>query len=118
VGKGKVAAVVLGNPFSDFIDAVQNAKGAAGTAAGDVASYYAPDALRRVPNVAVTATWVTVVRTESELWMVLDRAEAYLPLGKIAAKVADPLEKLGNVITIPVSATATAFGAVTCAAGS
>lgn len=56
--------------------------------------------------------------TPSEITVILEHAERVLPFGKIAAKVADPLEALGFVITIPISVTASGFGAVTCAAGS
>lgn len=73
--------------------------------------------LRMVPNVAVSYTHTTVVATPSEFTVITTEIEGVLPLGTIATKAANFLEGFGKLVTVPVSATATAFGAVVCAAG-
>ncbi|MGH9780961.1 MAG: RHS repeat domain-containing protein [Candidatus Acidiferrales bacterium] len=113
LGNGALAGAFLGNPFSDAIQFFQNRSGGAASAAAAAA----PTALRTVPNVAVSYTSTTVVATPSEFTVITSEIEGVLPLGTIATGAADFLEGLTNVVTLPVSVTATAFGAVTCAAG-
>lgn len=76
-----------------------------------------PDVLQTVPNIAVSYTSTTITATSSDVSIFTREIQAVLPLGTIAAKAGGFLKALGNVLTIPVSATATAFGAVVCAAG-
>jgi len=120
LGNSKIAGAFLGNPFSDLIQFVQNVSNgqfSGGAPAADAAANAAPTALRTVPNVAVSYSSTTVVATPSTFTTITTEIEGVLPLGTIASGAADLLEGFGKLVTIPVSATATAFGAVVCAAG-
>ena len=120
LGNSKIAGAFLGNPFSDLIQFGQNLSNGqfSGAApAADAAANAAPTALRTVPNVAVSYSSTTVVATPSTFTTITTEIEGVLPLGTIASGAADLLEGFGKLVTIPVSATATAFGAVVCAAG-
>jgi hypothetical protein len=112
------ARAFLGNPSSDAIQFFQNRSGGNATSlGGDAAANAAPTVLRAVPNVAVSATSTTVVATPSEITIITNEIQGVLPLVVIATGAADFLEGLSNTVTIPVSATATSFGAVVCALG-
>jgi hypothetical protein len=118
LGNSKLASAFLGNPFSDAIQYFQNSSaGARNQAAADAAAYYAPKALNKVPDVAVSYTSTTVTASPSEVNVFVTEFEALLPLGKVATGAADLLEGLTNLVTIPIDITATSFGAVVCTAG-
>lgn len=118
LGNSNIAGAFLGNPFSDLIQFGQNLSNgqfSGGALAADANA--ALTALQTVPNVAVSYSSTTVVATSSTFTTITTEIEGVLPLGTIASGAADLLEGFGKLVTIPVSATATAFGAVVCAAG-
>lgn len=112
----KLAGAFLGNPISDLINAFTG-NGSAAAGAGDAVSAAAPNGLRQVPNVAVSYTSTTITASPSEFSIITNKISAYLPLGEIASGAAGVLEGFTKLVQAPVDITASAFGAVVCAAG-
>ena len=115
LGNSKIAGAFLGNPISDFIQAATGGGGS--PAAVDAGLYAATRAAPAVPNVAVSYTSTTITASPSEFSIITNRISAYLPLGDIASGAADVLGAFTKVVQAPIDITASAFGAVTCAAG-
>ena len=62
-------------------------------------------------------TSTTVTASPSELTVITNEINAFLPLGDIATGAAEVLGGFTKLGQIPVDLTATGFGAVVCAAG-
>ncbi len=116
LNNSKIAGAFLGNPISDLINAFTG-DGSAAAGAGDAASAAAPTTLRQVPNVAVSYTSTTITASPSEFTVMTNEINAVLPFGKIASGAADALEGFTKLVQAPIDITASAFGAVVCAAG-
>ena len=62
-------------------------------------------------------TSTTITASPSEFSVITSEISAYLPFGHIASVTADVLGEFTKLAQAPIDITASAFGAVTCAAG-
>ena len=115
LGNSKIAGAFLGNPISDLMNAFTGNGGS--PAAVDAGLYAATKAAPAVPNVSVSYTSTTITASPSEFSIITNEISAYLPLGDIASGAADVLGGFTKLVQAPIDITASAFGAVTCAAG-
>lgn len=86
-------------------------------AAVDAGLYAATKAAPAVPNVSVSYTSTTITASPSEFSIITNEISAYLPLGDIASGATKVLGGFTRLVQAPIDITASAFGAVVCAAG-
>ncbi|HVB99836.1 MAG TPA: hypothetical protein VNJ12_10970 [Candidatus Dormibacteraeota bacterium] len=132
IGNGAFFSALLGNPISGIIQTVEDAtthswwgagSAAAGTGLGLAGGNVATAAAPYLPPVVVgvSASVSAQVDGPSGVAAISASFNAVVPIGQIASGAlsvfGSALTKFGNLVTLPVSITASAFGAITCTVG-